>query len=50
MMSILFIPKANMRHKNVKKDKKQKFFSRKHKYLLIYPKFFFLSHIASYDC
>gem|GEM_PF-1048957 len=30
MMSILFIPLANMRHKNVKKEKK-------HKYHLYYP-------------
>ena len=37
MMSILFIPPANMRHKNVKNEKKQKIFDKKRKYPFIYP-------------
>ncbi len=43
MMIILFIPKANVRHKNVKKEKKHKLFHDKRKYLFIYP-CYYLSH------
>lgn len=37
MMSVLFIPPANMRHKNVKNEKKQKDFHKKRKNHLLYP-------------
>lgn len=41
MMSVLFIPPANMRHKNVKNEKKHKLFNKKHKNLLLYPQTIF---------
>lgn len=37
MMSVLFIPPANMPHKNVKNEKKQKDFHKKRKNHLLYP-------------